>query len=590
MKKSISFRIITALSLLMVIFLVSSLASAATNGEVKSSTRLVTDSYVMLEYQQNKMTGGLSTIDLYTQLMSVEDSGTIYVMTKHFDRDLVIAREMLAEMTITCEKTKDGKLVEAFHEWSKYVSLFFSRSQLMREQYIAEEISQSYLSYALVRDAKLKMNAAKDEFQSKLDDSILAQKQRVEKVTEQASSITYISIAVFVVICIIVILVITITVSKPIRRGSRRLNDMIKDIERNQGDLTLRIPKGSNDEFGQMVSDVNRFIESLQKIIISIKKSSDVMDGVAREMDTHVQECNHSTIDVANVMEELAATMYEVTGELDSIETNARSVLGAAEQMNVSAEEGDAAIRTIAERADDINASTQKNKENTMELVEKIAASMKEAIENSSSVETIHKLTEDILAISSQTNLLALNASIEAARAGETGKGFAVVADEIRKLADETRKTAGSIQVISGGVTKAVTDLVENSNHIVEYVSRDVIKEYDGFVNITQNYKEDAQMMRELLEKFSSQSDNLRQVANELAGSVDGIANSISESSKGVTSAAENVTSLSGAMETIANEVQENTNVARILQAEVNKFRRVEESDLQAVTKEVLQT
>ena len=51
--------------------------------------------------------------------------------------------------------------------------------------------------------------------------------------------------------------------------------------------------------------------------------------------------------------------------------------------------------------------------------------------------------------IARQTDLLALNAAVEAARAGEHGKGFAVVASEVRKLAEQSQRTAAEISELA---------------------------------------------------------------------------------------------------------------------------------------------
>lgn len=85
--------------------------------------------------------------------------------------------------------------------------------------------------------------------------------------------------------------------------------------------------------------------------------------------------------------------------------------------------------------------------------------------------EEIRRVTSLITDIAEQTNLLALNAAIEAARAGEHGKGFAVVAEEVRKLAEQSKRSAGEIgnmiDRMIGNVAQAVSS-TEDGNRRVE--------------------------------------------------------------------------------------------------------------------------
>jgi methyl-accepting chemotaxis protein len=73
----------------------------------------------------------------------------------------------------------------------------------------------------------------------------------------------------------------------------------------------------------------------------------------------------------------------------------------------------------------------------------------------------IGKLVEGITRIASQTDLLALNAAIEAARAGQHGLGFKVVAGEVRKLAEQSARSAEEVRVRVRDTQSQIARVVE---------------------------------------------------------------------------------------------------------------------------------
>ena len=197
---------------------------------------------------------------------------------------------------------------------------------------------------------------------------------------------------------------------------------------------------------------------------------------------------------------------------------------------------------------------------------------LQSSVEDSSKVEQINVLTNDILDIASKTNLLALNASIEAARAGEAGKGFAVVAQNISALAFDSREAAGKIQVISEEVTKAVRSLTEDIERVMEFVNEQVLVDYDRFVETGNKYESSANSFDEVLNACKKQSEDLNAVMDKMAEAITTITQSVTEGSEVIDIATSNSREIADSLEHVVESLAQNQKIAIQMDQEVGKF------------------
>lgn len=383
----------------------------------------------------------------------------------------------------------------------------------------------------------------------------------------------YALMAVFTIALIIVFVIIIFTIVIPARKANSQLDHIIDGIEKKEGDLSLRLNVKTKDEIGNLSRGVDAFVEQLQSLMRKIKDASDSLSVASTNISGGVDDSSQSAINISSAMEELAASMQEISATLTQISEDSNNVLGQVNQINAEAGEGTKTVNNIKERAQTMNKETVASKENAINMLHNIGGQLEHAVVESQNVNQINELTGDILNIASQTNLLALNASIEAARAGEAGKGFAVVADEIRVLAENSTTTANDIQKISALVITAVERLSANAKAMLEFVGDDVIKDYDRFIQVVNQYEADADLMQQILSSFAVKAEDMDATMNHMNMGVQGITASVDESARAVSSVAEDTNSLVSALDNIKDMSDDNMNVAKQMENEVGVFK-----------------
>lgn len=261
---------------------------------------------------------------------------------------------------------------------------------------------------------------------------------------------------------------------------------------------------------------------------------------------------------------QLSAAANEIAATITQHERTASQQAAAANQTSATIEELSASSRKSAEQAANAAAVAEKAGTATVQgdeatrqavvamggLKEKIGAMAEQILHLGEQTGQIGSIATVLKDLAGQINMLALNAAVEAARAGEHGKGFAVVASEIRKLADESKKSAEQTAVLVTDIQKATNSsimMTEEGTHTVTEVTQLVQKVAELFNNLSTlagSANENAQQVMLNARQQSAAFSQVVEATNSIAAGAKETAAGIGQTKVGVQSlneAAENL-------------------------------------------------
>jgi|GEM_PF-654225 len=236
-----------------------------------------------------------------------------------------------------------------------------------------------------------------------------------------------------------------------------------------------------NGAFDILICDVNKLRDAITGMLVENKTNGLTLQNSSDILLSNVNTLNNNSNVAAASLEETAAALEEITGNIRGNTQNIQKMATFAVELTDSSKEG-----------------------------EKLALQTNSAMDEiTTQVQDINDAISIIDQIAFQTNILSLNAAVEAATAGEAGKGFAVVAQEVRNLAARSAEAANQIK-----------SLVESANSKANEGKKIADLMIEGYTSLTENIHKTSGLINDVETASKEQVLGIEQI-NDAVNSLD---------------------------------------------------------------------
>ncbi|KIL46637.1 hypothetical protein KP77_27640 [Jeotgalibacillus alimentarius] len=366
---------------------------------------------------------------------------------------------------------------------------------------------------------------------------------------------------------IIIVILFARSLSKPIVKVRNHLQEM-SDNNLALEDLHVK----NKDEIGELADSLNLMKNNISGMVSQIYQVSHTLAASSEELSASADETNRASEQIAGSIQTISENANEQTSQaaesrhtVQDISSRITDIRGYLTSANDATTTSSAQVTTGKKHLEETSAKMKEIQSKTNEA----ARAVQSLGDQSQQIGSIVSLITDV---AEQTNLLALNAAIEAARAGEHGKGFAVVADEIRKLAEQSSRSAGQIQElishIREGIERSVTVMTDGEAAVYDGMTA-MERTGEGFIEIEQSTAEIVSAAKNVLGAITELDASTQQMVRSVESTAEMVEDSSAES-ESIAAASEEQ---SASMQEVASSSAALTKMAEELSDIVAKFK-----------------
>jgi len=233
-----------------------------------------------------------------------------------------------------------------------------------------------------------------------------------------------------------------------INRSVKTLKALFKGL--NENDLTLSLQINSKDEFGELMTAFNGFLNILRSTFGSFKKN-------AKLVADSVFDISSSSKEITTTANEQSASVSEIVSTMEGSKNLSEQIAFKTSEVAQLAKE----TQELSSKGADLREANQTMMEDIRKQNQKIITEIRNL---SDMIIRISEAIRIIDSIADQTKLIAFNASLEASSSGEAGARFSVVASEIRRFADNVAESTREIKQKIEEVQDASQILISEAN------------------------------------------------------------------------------------------------------------------------------